>query len=72
VDHVEGAAEAQVHAMTGLERPHSLEERERRMAEFCARVRERGGRAEVEEDEDLPVLRAMCVVARAAARARSK
>jgi hypothetical protein len=55
----------------------ALEDRARRMAEFCATVRERGGRAEVEENEDLPMLRAMLIivaraVARAAARARSK
>lgn len=40
------------------------------MAEFCRRVRQRGDRAEVEEDEDLPVLRMLFVAALAAERLR--
>ena len=44
--------------------------RGRAMAEFCARVRERGGRAEVEEDEDLPLLRVLFIVRRTAERLR--
>jgi hypothetical protein len=32
------------------------------MAEFCARVRERGGVAVVEEREDLPVLRCLYIM----------
>lgn len=44
--------------------------RGRAMADFCRRVRERGGRAVVEEDEDLPALRVLALVAYAAERAR--
>jgi hypothetical protein len=36
----------------------ALERRERALLAFCQWVRERGGRAVVEEDEDLPRLRA--------------
>jgi hypothetical protein len=39
------------------------------MLAFVDRVRERGGCADVEETIDLPVLRAMWLVARAAERA---
>lgn len=48
-----------------------LAERGRSMAEFCDRVRERGDRAVVEEDEDLPTLRALWRIARSAERARA-
>lgn len=41
------------------------------MRAFIERVRERGDRAVVEEDEDLPVLRAMARAALAAERARA-
>ena len=44
--------------------------RGRAMAEFCSRVRERGGRAEVEEDEDLPLLRVLFIIIRTAERLR--
>ena len=47
-----------------------IERRGVAMVEFCARVRERGGRAETEEDEDLPALRAEYILRRAAVRAR--
>ena len=45
-----------------------IERRGRALAAFCRRVRERGGVAEVEELEDLPVLQALYVVALAAER----
>jgi hypothetical protein len=47
-----------------------IQRRVRAMLEWCDRVRERGGRAEIEEDEDLPCLRAEWILARAAERAR--
>jgi hypothetical protein len=49
-----------------------IEARGRAMREFADRVRERGGRAEVEEDEDLPLLRLWWRLARAEERASAK
>jgi hypothetical protein len=46
----------------------AIEARGRAMRAWCDRVRERGGRAEVEEDLDLPRLRTLYLIARAVAR----
>jgi aryl carrier-like protein len=48
-----------------------IERRGRAMREWCERVRQRGDRAQVEELEDLPCLRAAWLMARAAERARA-
>jgi len=48
----------------------ALERRGRALREFCDRVRERGGVAVVEEFEDLPALRILYLIERAAVRAR--
>lgn len=44
----------------------AVEERGRGMALFCSLVRQRGGRAVVEEDVDLPVLRSLYLALRRA------
>lgn len=49
-----------------------LIERGKSIAAFCARVRERGGRAVIEETIDLPMLRAAYVIERSIARARRR
>jgi hypothetical protein len=46
----------------------AIADRGRAMRQFCERVRERGDRATVEEDEDLPLLRSEYLIAQALAR----
>ncbi len=58
--------------MRAFEQLRAIEERGCRMAQFCAGARERGGIAETDEGEDLPVLHALCTIARPAARARAR
>jgi hypothetical protein len=50
----------------------AIEARGRAMRAFCERVRARGSRAVTEEDEDLVMLRAAWIVARAAEQRRGR